>query len=142
MGIDGPRSQQQQRSQSRCRLFKREIVYGDLSSTDLIEEESAKAEIVYHFANCDDEPSANAISRGLSRTSGFWIHTSGTGILTYETVEKNGFGDEMPTSYNDWDGIEELTSITDKAIHRNVDKIVLASGSDKVKTAIVCPPCI
>ncbi|KAJ5896133.1 uncharacterized protein N7473_005532, partial [Penicillium subrubescens] len=27
----------------------------------------------------------------------------------------------------------------DKAVHRNVDKIVLAAGSDTLKTAIVCP---
>ena len=121
---------------------KARLVYGDLSSTDLIEEEAAKADIVYHFANCDDEPSANAIAAGLGKNGGFWIHTSGTGILTLETAQKNGYGDDMPKGYNDWDGVSELTSIPDEALHRNVDKIVLGAGSAKVKTAIVCPPCI
>ena len=47
--------------------------------------------------------------------------------------------------YDDWDGIGEVTSIPDHALHRNVDKIVLAASKqypDRISTAIVCPPCI
>lgn len=47
--------------------------------------------------------------------------------------------------YDDWDGIKEVTSLPDAAVHRNVDKIVLAASEQypsKVSTAIVCPPCI
>jgi nucleoside-diphosphate-sugar epimerase len=46
--------------------------------------------------------------------------------------------------YNDMDGISELTNLPDRALHRPVDKIVLAAsvGHPHVKTAIVCPPTI
>lgn len=122
------------------------LVYGDLDSVDLIEEEAANTDIVYHFANCDHEPSATAIAKGLARRqrsgAGYWIHTSGTGILGIETLATGEFGNLLPKVYNDWDGIEELKSHPDEAPHRKVDKIVLSSYSDKVKTAIVCPPTI
>jgi nucleoside-diphosphate-sugar epimerase len=113
---------------------------------DLIEEEAVNTDIVYHFANCDHEPSATAIAKGLARRqrsgAGYWIHTSGTGILGIETLATGEFGSLLPKVYNDWDGIEELKSHPDEAPHRKVDKIVLSSYSDKVKTAIVCPPTI
>ena len=122
------------------------LVYGDLDSVDIIEEESSKADIIYNFANCDHEASAKAIARGMDkRTSdspSFLIHTSGTGILTWETFDKNAFGDELPKKYNDWDGVQELMSHPDRALHRVVDRIVVDAGSDKSKIAIVCPPTI
>ena len=123
---------------------KVKLVYGDLASGDMIAEEASKADIVYHFANCDDEPSAKAIVQGMAKhgSTSFLIHTSGTGILTFETTRKESFGDETTKVFNDWDGVQELTSLPDDAIHRNVDKIVLAAASDQLKTAIVCPPCI
>jgi len=55
------------------------------------------------------------------------------------------YGAKSEKVYNDWDGIKEVTSLPDTALHRNVDKIVLAAGEQykgKVHTAIVCPPCI
>jgi nucleoside-diphosphate-sugar epimerase len=122
------------------------LVYGDLASSDLIAEESQKADIVCHFANCDDEPSAHAIIKGLAAKSspGYLIHTSGTGILTVGDVQAGTYGEENPKIYNDWDGINEVTSLPDSAWHRLVDKIVLAGhkSSPNVKTAIVCPPTI
>jgi nucleoside-diphosphate-sugar epimerase len=125
---------------------KARLVYGDLDAVDVIEEEASKADIIYHFANCDHEASAKAITNGMDRRSssspGFWIHTSGTGILTWETFDRGCFGDELPKKFNDWDGVQELMNQPDHALHRVVDKIVIAAGSDKVKTAIVCPPTI
>lgn len=124
---------------------KVKLVYGDLDSTELLAEESSKADIVMHFANCDHEASAQAIVEGLNRSPKsevFYIHTSGSGILTAETFEKNAFGDELAKTFNDWDGIKELWSLPDNAIHRAVDKIVQKSWSNKVKSAIVCPPTI
>lgn len=122
------------------------LVYGDLDSVELIEEETAETDIVYHFANCDHEAAATAIAQGLTRRqrsgAGYWIHTSGTGILGIETLGTGRFGNMLPKVYNDWDGIEELKSHPDEAPHRKVDKIVLSSHSVKVKTAIVCPPTI
>lgn len=75
----------------------------------------------------------------------FYIHTSGTGLLTWETAKKDSFGTELPKVYDDWDGIKEVTSIPEFALHRHVDKIVLRMSSanpEAIKTAIVCPPCI
>ncbi|ETN40876.1 uncharacterized protein HMPREF1541_05156 [Cyphellophora europaea CBS 101466] len=121
------------------------LIYGDLDSAELIEEEASKADIVLNFANCDHEAAATAIVKGLGRSSKqqvFYIHTSGTGILTAETFDKDAFGDELTKSYDDWDGIKELWSLPDHALHRKVDKIVQGSWSDKLKSAIVCPPTI
>lgn len=90
--------------------------------------------------------SATAIVKGAAKHSvdrpAWIIHTSGTGILTWEDARAKTAGVLRPKEYNDWDGVEELTSLPDDAMHRNVDKIVLGAASDAVKVAIVCPPCI
>ena len=47
--------------------------------------------------------------------------------------------------YNDLEGVKEVITFPDAALHRNVDKIVLEAAKaypDRVKTAIVCPPTI
>ncbi|KAL6249969.1 hypothetical protein RBB50_002270 [Rhinocladiella similis] len=122
------------------------LVYGDLDTVDLIEEEAANTDIVYHFANCDHVPSAQAISRGLAQRqregNGYWIHTSGTLILGYETITKEAFGERLDKVFDDWEKVNELTSQPHEAPHRDVDEVVLAAGSEIVKTAIVCPPTI
>ncbi|KAL2409316.1 Oxidase ucsJ [Exophiala dermatitidis] len=122
------------------------LIYGDLDAVETIEEAAANADIVYHFANCDHEPSAQAIARGLARRNGdgpgYWIHTSGTLILGTETIALADYGTRLDKVFDDGDHVQELLSHPDEAAHRNVDKIVLASYSDKVRTAIVCPPTI
>ncbi|KKY22669.1 putative nad dependent epimerase dehydratase family protein [Phaeomoniella chlamydospora] len=127
-----------------AKFSKIRLVYGDLDSVDLIAEEAAKADIVYTFADCDHLASAEAVVKGLRvKTTPSWlIHTSGTGILTWETKDLGAFGTPLEKVYNDYDGIGELTSLPDHAIHRNVDKVVLAAGNDLIHTAIVCPPTI
>lgn len=101
------------------------------------------------FADCDHVVAAEAIAKGAAVHSSdkplYWIHTSGTGILCWESAEKQNYGEVLEKVYNDWDGVSELTSLPDKAMHRNVDKIVLATSATNpgaVKTAIVCPPTI
>ena len=100
---------------------------------DLIEEEAANADIVYHFANCDHEPSANAIARGSARRKGdapsYWIHSSGTLILGWETMELAEYGNRLDKVYNDWDGVRELTSLPDQAAHRNVSPLTFTIAS-------------
>jgi hypothetical protein len=125
------------------------LVYGDLDSSDLITEESAKADIVCAWADADSESAAKAVVAGLSRkpadAPGYLIHTSGTGILCFSDLEDGTFGVAREKVYDDWDGIGEVTSLKPSAPHRNVDIIVLSAGTehaDKIKTAIVCPPCI
>lgn len=148
---------------------KVKLVYGDLDSSDLIEEEAKKADVVlrtytpishHHlhmlnfmrtdFADADHAPSAHAIVRGLAAhgpsTPGFFIHTSGTGILLFEDIRAKTFGTGFREKvYDDLEGVKDVTSLPDDALHRNIDKIVLEAGtehSDRVKTAIVCPPAI
>ncbi|KUJ16152.1 NAD(P)-binding protein [Mollisia scopiformis] len=125
------------------------LVYGTLDDSELIEEESARADIVIHTADSSDHPrAAKAIAAGLAKghtkeNPGYWLHTSGTGILIWKDVEDGKFG-EPPSQppYDDLENVTGLTGLPDKAFHRDVDKIVLAAGSDSVKTAIVCPPTI
>jgi len=123
------------------------IVYGDLDSSDVLEEESRNADIVCHWANADHEGAAKAIVKGLSaKTSpGYLIHTSGTGVLLFNDIDRDVYGEASDKIYNDWDGVSEVTNLPDHAPHRVVDKIVLEAGikhADIVKTAIVCPPTI
>lgn len=99
------------------------------------------------FAHADHEVGAKALTKGLAaRTEpGYLIHTSGTGILLFADLEHRIFGEASPKIYDDWEGIDEVTSLPDFAPHRNVDKTVLAAGTEKaskIKTAIVCPPTI
>lgn len=124
------------------------LVYGDLDSHDMLADEASKADIVLNFADCDHVGGAKTLVEGLSRreNGGFLIHTSGTGILTYDD-RKNGLatGQSSKKVYDDWDGVGEVTSLPDEAPHRPVDKIVLGAGEasgGRVKTAIVCPPTI
>jgi len=100
-------------------------------------------------ANADHEGAVKAILRGLSSHSaaepGYIVHTSGTGTLCWADVERKTFGEAAAKVYDDWDGVQELTSLPDIAPHRNVDKVILAAGTEKadvLRTAIVCPPCI
>lgn len=76
---------------------------------------------------------------------GYWLHTGGTGILTYTDSDQGNLGERSEKEYNDWDGVSELTNLPDHAFHRNVDKLVLDAGSkhsDSIKLALVCPPTI
>lgn len=128
------------------RYAKIRLVYGDLDSTKLLTSEASKADIVVHTANCDHVGSAKAIVAGLAQSQNktYLIHTSGTGILAFEDFETKTYGLRREKVYDDWDGISEVTSIPDVAIHRNVDKIILAANeaSANIHSAIVCPPCI
>lgn len=95
-------------------------------------------------------PSAKAIAKGLAaghtaEKPGYWIHLCGTGILTwYDALhERYGQAPIPEQKYHDIDDIERILSLPDSAIHRDVDKVVLASNdSAGVKTLIVGPPTI
>ncbi|KAJ4366810.1 hypothetical protein N0V83_007335 [Neocucurbitaria cava] len=123
------------------------LVYGNLDSADLLTTEACNADIVVHTADCDHLGAAQALVAGLAKSQKktFLIHTSGTGILSFEDFESGTYGIKREKVYNDWDGIGEVTSIPDVAVHRNVDKLILAASetsAGSIKSAIVCPPCI
>jgi hypothetical protein len=98
----------------------------------------------------DHEGAAKSIAEGIrsghsKEHPGYYLHTGGTGILTYVDDDNNSLGEWSEKEYNDWTGVEEITNLPDHAFHRNVDKVVLEAGTkyaDAVKTTIVCPPTI
>jgi nucleoside-diphosphate-sugar epimerase len=127
------------------------LVYGSNQDTSILESESAKADIVIHTAEAaDDEGAAKAIAKGLADghspdKPGFWLHTSGTGILTWADMRAERYGEPDDKVYNDLEGVDELTNLPDDALHRNVDKVVIGAAEmhkESVKVAIVCPPTI
>lgn len=76
---------------------------------------------------------------------GYWLHTGGTGILTFKDSDSGIYGNKSEKVYDDWDGVEELLTLPDHAFHRNVDQLVLEAGAkhaDVLKTALICPPTI
>ncbi|KAL4741095.1 hypothetical protein BDV11DRAFT_77292 [Aspergillus similis] len=107
-----------------------------------IEKAVAEHDLVLHFAlSADNLPSAEAIVSGLeARRGGIYIHTSGTDVLLDPHGEQHLSGEGVSVkTFDDWEGIGELVSLPDAAPHRNVDKFVLSSGSDTLRTAIICP---
>lgn len=93
---------------------------------------------------------AKAIAAGLITghtpdRPGYWLHTGGTGILTFADSDSGIYGRKSEKVYNDWDGVGELVTLPDHAFHRNIDKFVLetaAKHGDVMKLALVCPPTI
>ncbi|KAK8249835.1 putative nucleoside-diphosphate-sugar epimerase [Phyllosticta capitalensis] len=127
------------------------IVKGTLDDYDVIKEEASKADIVIHTADASDhEGAAKAIADGMAsghtkERPGYWLHTGGTGILTFADSDAERYGEYDPKVYDDMEGQHELTNLPDHAFHRNVDKIVIEAGTkhaDVVKSVIICPPCI
>jgi hypothetical protein len=99
----------------------------------------------------DHVGAAEAIAKGLieghtKERPGYWLHTGGTGILTYfDTVVKKTFGEPDDKVFNDYEGVSEVLNLPADAFHRNVDEIVLKTTQehpDTVKATIVCPPLI
>ncbi|KAI4741438.1 NAD(P)-binding protein [Aureobasidium sp. EXF-12298] len=130
---------------------KVKTVQGDNDSSDLLKEEASKADIVIHTADASDhEGAAKAIAEGLASghsasKPGYWLHTGGTGILTYFDSSADKFGEHTDKVFDDLDGVGELIGLPQEAFHKNVDQIVINAGtnaSGAVKTAIVCPPTI
>ncbi|KAF7541983.1 hypothetical protein G7Z17_g11839 [Cylindrodendrum hubeiense] len=126
------------------------FVYGNLSDSTVLEKAAAEADIVIHTANsADDDSSARAIAKGIAaghtaEKPGYWIHLSGTGILTWYDFEHDRYGESpIPEqTYNDVKDIDRILNLPDNAPHRNIDKIVQAANSDAVKTLIISPPTI
>lgn len=125
------------------------LVYGTFDDAALLEAEAKEADVVLDCVDADHEAGARAIAAGLGQRSidspGYWIHTSGTGILVHQDLESQTYGEPSPHVYDDWDGVAEVTGLPTHAPHRKVDKIVLDAGTEhaeSIRTAIVCPPLI
>ena len=142
------------------------LVYGGLDDENILEEEARRADIVLSmlsvcmricrwltmrcfpadFADADHEKAARALTRGLAThhpdSPGYIIHTSGTGILLFADIERQIFGESSSKVYNDWDGVDEVTSLPDSAPHRPTDKAIFEASAPNVKPAVVAPPTI
>ncbi|KAL2869579.1 uncharacterized protein BJX67DRAFT_333211 [Aspergillus lucknowensis] len=128
------------------------IVIGSNDDAEILTREAAWADIVLHTADSSDHAgAANAIAKGLieghsAERPGYWLHTGGTGILTYFDSEvRKAHGEHDDKVFDDDSGVDELVNLPSAAFHRNVDEIVLQTGiqhAESVKTAIVCPPTI
>jgi hypothetical protein len=101
------------------------------------------------FANADHEGAVGAMLKGVAEHGtdkpGFYIHTSGTGLLLWDNLKSQIFGEASDKVYDDMDGLHEVTAFPDEAPHRKTDKMVLSTGADhgdRAKTAIVAPPTI
>lgn len=123
-----------------------EVVYGNLSDSDLLETAAANVDIVLHCADIENAEPSQALARGLARRErpgpAFWICASGTDILAWQTIEKNAYGETFETVYDDLDGIDAILGLPDSAPHRGVEAVQQAAASSKVKVAIVCASCI
>lgn len=126
------------------------FIYGSLDDAELVQKAAAEADIVVHTAESSDhQAGARNIAKGLAaghsaENPGYWIHTSGTSILTWYDADNKRHGEApLPDQkYYDIQGVERIVSLPDSADHRVVDKIVQGAVSDAVKVAIVCPPTI
>ncbi|TPX09326.1 uncharacterized protein E0L32_009518 [Thyridium curvatum] len=129
------------------------LVYGSLHDAGVLEKEAAAADIVIHTADsADDVPSATAIAKGLAaghtpERPAFWLHICGTGILQWYDAQEKRYGQPpLPDQrYGDVTDIARIASFPDAALHRDVDKVVLACAAGHypaVRVAVVGPPCI
>ena len=62
--------------------------------------------------------------------------------MLIDDMKRGVFGDASEKIYNDLEGLEQITTMDDKAPHRTTDKMIFSLGtehSDKAKTAIVAP---
>ncbi|KAI5845056.1 hypothetical protein DFP73DRAFT_526520 [Morchella snyderi] len=118
-------------------------VIGDIDSTELPEDQAANAGLVIPISTrvedaaiCDEPGYAHAVLRGLEkRGGGYFIHTSGTALL-FDEPSGNVLGEKIwDDNVND---LKEPTSLPETAIHRHVEKIVLAAPPS-VHTAIISP---
>ncbi|EYE91905.1 NAD-dependent epimerase/dehydratase family protein [Aspergillus ruber CBS 135680] len=123
-----------------------EIVQSDLDNLETLRNEGAGADIIIPDAS-DHLDAAQAIVRGALEGHDeehpvYYLHTSGTGILSFLDTENGVYGERRDKLYNDLEGVQEILSFPDHAFHRNVDKFVLGAGAEQLKvlkTAIVSP---
>ena len=97
-------------------------------------------------ANSDHEAAIKALLKGTRAREagrpGFYIHTSGSTLLSSPDLDRETFGEASTKIYDDWEGIGEITSVPEHSPHRSADKIIIDADGPDLKTAIVVPPII
>ncbi|KIJ63834.1 hypothetical protein HYDPIDRAFT_40854 [Hydnomerulius pinastri MD-312] len=119
-------------------------VLGSNSDLDLLEKQASQSDIVFACADADDVPACEAILRGLKKrhqatgTVPILIHTSGTGVLT----DNAGGNYAYDTVYDDLN-LDQLETLPDTQLHRNVDlRVIAADKEGYARTYIVLPSTI
>ena len=72
------------------------------------------------------------------------MHCTGGNIFGWETADNGTWGEPTDKIWDDLD-VEKIHQIPDRAMHREIDKIVFdcgAQGKGTAHTALVSPPCI
>ncbi|KAI0783867.1 hypothetical protein BC629DRAFT_1440597 [Irpex lacteus] len=119
--------------------FSVKTVIGSYEDTALVERLAEDAHVVFSCADADAFDATNALLAGLKNGHARWgylpilIHTSGTGLLTYDGSTKGGHDPDKIYYDDDPDDIEN--SFPPAALHRNVDlAIVQADKDDTLRT--------
>ncbi|KAI0091093.1 NAD-P-binding protein [Irpex rosettiformis] len=127
--------------------FGVKAVVGSLKDAALVEQLSENAHILFSMADSDDVEATTAFLAGLknrhTKTGDvpILIHTSGTGLLTWDASTKGlGISDRI---WNDDDPDDIEKNIPPTAFHRNVDlPIVEADKQGYLKSYIILPSTI
>ncbi|KAL4876685.1 NAD dependent epimerase/dehydratase family protein [Aspergillus karnatakaensis] len=123
-----------------------DIIDGDLDNTDVIEQQSQNADVVFNLAATNHPASANAIQRGLSSPSrknpGYWIQMSGATMVAGEEIKAGRFGFASDKKYNDVDDLDAVKNIIRANPGRVVDNLILAQDPKTIRTALIAGPCI
>ncbi|KAK7692428.1 hypothetical protein QCA50_004053 [Cerrena zonata] len=135
------------RSQEKAKkleAFGVKAVVGSLDDYDLVEELTSQAHVIFDTADADNHEAVRAMLRGTRKrhaTTGqqpIYIHTSGTGVLTDDARGNS----TMETIYDDLN-LEQIESIPDSAIHRQIDlEVIAADKAGYVKSYIILPSTI
>ncbi|KAH7884924.1 hypothetical protein F5I97DRAFT_1937284 [Phlebopus sp. FC_14] len=120
-------------------------VQGTNSDLEVLERQASQSDAVFSCADSDDLPACEAILRGLKKRH----ETTGTVPVLIHTVSSI-FIDDMKCNGNYssekiWDDmkLDELDTIPDTNLHRNVDVPILAADKEGyVKTYIVHPSAV
>ncbi|KAK9708764.1 hypothetical protein K7432_009427 [Basidiobolus ranarum] len=107
-------------------------VLGSLDDAEILFEASKAADAVINAADSDHLPSAQAIVRGLkakNNNKAVLLHTSGTGVLTYDPITTIPFDDE---------DITRIHAIPLRSLHKEIDSWIFENAED-ITAAIIAP---
>lgn len=110
-------------------------IHGSLDDYDVLFKASREADAVVDTASADHLSSSQAMVKGLTAKNdkkAVFLHTSGTGVLTFDAVTKVPFDDE---------DMDRIHAIPPKALHKGIDSWIF-DNSEGITAAIICPSTI
>ncbi|KAK8096156.1 hypothetical protein PG999_014178 [Apiospora kogelbergensis] len=121
------------------------IVEGNFDNTELIASTAADSDIVIHNGNSKHEGSLRAHITGLLRNATaasprYLIRLGGTSSIA-DWADPAYYGETNPQVWSDVADLDDLKSLPDTALHRNMEKIIeqaAAEHGDRLKCAIIC----